>query len=98
LKAALRALLEGDEARIGALVQRMAARAGGAPPTALAGRAALVARLAASYPADVGVFCSLLLNFIRLAPGEGVYLGANQPHAYLLGDCIEVSAPPPLLR
>jgi mannose-6-phosphate isomerase len=38
------------------------------------------------------VFCSLLLNHITLQPGEGVFLAANEPHAYLSGDCVECMA------
>ena len=29
---------------------------------------------------------------IRLSPGEAIFLGANEPHAYLRGDCMEVMA------
>ncbi|MGH0150178.1 UNVERIFIED_CONTAM: hypothetical protein FKN15_022376 [Acipenser sinensis] len=29
---------------------------------------------------------------VKLEPGEAMFLGANEPHAYLLGDCIECMA------
>lgn len=53
---------------------------------------ALVRRLLGQYPHDIGVFAPYFLNVVTLAPGEAVYLGANEPHAYLSGDCIECMA------
>jgi mannose-6-phosphate isomerase class I len=32
----------------------------------------------------------LLLNFLRMDVGEAFYMGANEPHAYLKGDLMEV--------
>ena len=52
----------------------------------------LAMRLHAQYPGDVGVFCVYLLNYKLLKPGEALFLGANEPHAYLSGDCAEVMA------
>ena len=28
----------------------------------------------------------------KLAPGQAVFLAANEPHAYLSGDCVEIMA------
>jgi len=39
-----------------------------------------------------GMFCPLLLNCLKLSPGEGFFMGANNPHAYISGDCIECMA------
>jgi len=33
-----------------------------------------------------------LLNYLVLEPGEALFLNANEPHAYLFGDCIECMA------
>ncbi|MDK7213375.1 mannose-6-phosphate isomerase, class I [Corynebacterium pyruviciproducens] len=44
------------------------------------------------YPYDVGVLVALLLNFVRLTPGEALYLDAGQLHSYLGGLAIEVQA------
>lgn len=52
----------------------------------------LVLRLNDEYQVDIGCFCPFLLNYITLEPGEAVFLGANEPHAYLSGDCIECMA------
>ena len=43
-------------------------------------------------PGDVGVVLTLLLNYIRLAPGDAIYLGAGNVHAYLRGTGIEIMA------
>ena len=50
------------------------------------------ARLNELYPGDIGVVSALLLNLIRLAPGEAVYLPAGNLHAYLAGTGVEIMA------
>ena len=44
------------------------------------------------FPCDVGIFCCFFLNHLTLQPGEAIFLAANEPHAYLHGDCIECMA------
>ena len=44
------------------------------------------------FPNDVGIFCCFFLNVMTLEPGESIFLAANEPHAYLQGDCIECMA------
>ncbi|HSV56624.1 MAG TPA: mannose-6-phosphate isomerase, class I [Magnetospirillaceae bacterium] len=51
-----------------------------------------VLELKALYPSDVGVLAPLILNLFRLAPGQAVYIGPGQIHAYLRGTGIEVMA------
>ena len=48
--------------------------------------------LGEAYPNDPGVLASLLLNRIRLQPGDGLYLSAGILHAYLQGTAVEVMA------
>ncbi|GLV43752.1 Mannose phosphate isomerase [Carabus blaptoides fortunei] len=55
-------------------------------------QASLIERLNQQFPNDVGCFVVYFLNFVKLAPGEALYLGPNEPHAYLSGDCIECMA------
>lgn len=43
-------------------------------------------------PCDRGVMFAYLLNHICLAPGEALYIPANEPHAYLCGTGIECMA------
>lgn len=52
----------------------------------------LVKRLQHQYPYDVGVFCPFVLNCIRIEPGRTLFLGANEPHAYISGDIVECMA------
>ena len=44
------------------------------------------------HPGDVGVLSPLLLNFIRLDPGEAIYLQAGELHTYLCGVGVELMA------
>lgn len=52
----------------------------------------LVVELEQLYPGDPGVFAPFFLNYLKLAPGQGVFLKANKLHAYLKGECIECMA------
>ena len=52
----------------------------------------LVLSLEKQYPGDVGVLAAFFLNFVKLNPGEALYVSANEPHAYLPGECIECMA------
>lgn len=52
----------------------------------------VVLRIMNEYPGDVGGLAPYLLNTIKLLPGESIFLGANEPHAYLAGDIVEVMA------
>ncbi|MER5634001.1 mannose-6-phosphate isomerase, class I [Streptomyces nitrosporeus] len=58
----------------------------------LAGAHAPYARIARHYPGDPGVIAAMLLNHVRLQPGEAMYLGAGVPHAYLGGLGVEIMA------
>ena len=49
-------------------------------------------RLQEQYPDDRGAFSAYFLNFLRLTPGDAVFLNANEPHAYLQGTIIECMA------
>ena len=44
------------------------------------------------YPDDSGLFSPLLLNVVKLNPGEAMFLFAETPHAYLNGVALEVMA------
>ena len=49
-------------------------------------------QLAEQYPDDVGVVVSLLLNLVHVSPGQALFLGAGNLHAYLGGLGVEVMA------
>lgn len=48
--------------------------------------------IARYYPDDSGLFSPLLLNVVKLNPGEAMFLFAETPHAYLQGVALEVMA------
>jgi mannose-6-phosphate isomerase len=79
----------------GSLVADLEAAASAAtdgPPGPLADERASVRRLAARYPADPGVVAAVLLNHVRLEPGEALFLGAGNLHCYLAGVGVELMA------
>jgi mannose-6-phosphate isomerase len=86
LRAAFTGILQLDDPA--PVVAALVARAAAAPDGPLRG-----VRLAAEhFPADVGVLLALLLNYVRLRPGEAIFLGAGNVHAYLRGTGVEVMA------
>ncbi|KAJ3393009.1 Mannose-6-phosphate isomerase [Entophlyctis sp. JEL0112] len=90
LKAVFSALMNSDPTITAAHVKSLAARL-----NALEQRnpvQELLIRLDSEFPGDVGVFCALLLNYLKLNEGEAIFLAANEPHAYLSGDCVECMA------
>lgn len=52
--------------------------------------ARLVNRLAEQYPGDPSIGVTLLLHRVQLAPGEAIFLGPGNLHAYLEGAGIEI--------
>ena len=49
-------------------------------------------RLNSQYPNDIGVFSPLIMNYVRLNRGDSFFIGANELHAYISGECIECMA------
>jgi mannose-6-phosphate isomerase len=52
----------------------------------------LVLELNGQFPDDVGVLCVFFLNVVNLAPNQAMFLGADEPHAYISGDITECMA------
>ncbi|HEX5493366.1 MAG TPA: mannose-6-phosphate isomerase, class I [Mycobacteriales bacterium] len=50
------------------------------------------ARLGEWYPDDIGVVTALLMNLVRLRPGEAVFLPSGNLHSYLFGLGVEIMA------
>ena len=90
LRDAVRELLTWPAADRGALIEEVvtAARAASGHPLSYA----LAIDLAGHYPGDPGVLVALLLNQVRLAPGEAIWMPAGNLHAYLSGTGIEIMA------
>ncbi|MFG3508268.1 mannose-6-phosphate isomerase, class I [Streptomyces sp. NPDC047821] len=87
LREVLTAVLSADPADMAATVTETAAAC-----DRLGGAHAPYAVLAHHFPGDPGVLAAMLLNHVRLQPGEALYLGAGVPHAYLGGLGVEIMA------
>lgn len=85
-----------DSPEVAAALEELAAVVGGVDPALEIAvdpdRLACLRDLISHYPGDPGVLVSLLLHHVVLAPGEAIYLGARQLHAYLNGIAVEVMA------
>jgi mannose-6-phosphate isomerase len=44
------------------------------------------------HPGDIGVLCVLLLNLVKLEPGQAMFCAAGDLHAYLDGFAVELMA------
>ncbi|WDT55530.1 mannose-6-phosphate isomerase, class I [Streptomyces sp. G7(2002)] len=94
LREVLTAVLSAEHHAIAGTVERTAVAAdqlaakGGPHADAYAAYAVL----AHHYPGDPGVLAAMLLNHVRLQPGEALFLGAGIPHAYLSGLGVELMA------
>lgn len=56
------------------------------------GLARTAVELDADHPGDPSILVALLMNRVRLAPGQQIHLGAGTMHAYLGGTGIEIMA------
>ena len=52
----------------------------------------LIMKLADQFPGDAGILAPFMLNHLKLKRGEGFFIGANEPHAYIGGDLVECMA------
>lgn len=93
-RAAFEWLMATPAARRAGLVREVAEACGrlGNAGGEWSGEAAWALDLASRYPDDVGVPVSLLLNLVRLADGEAVYLPVGTLHTYLRGTGVELMA------
>jgi mannose-6-phosphate isomerase len=86
-------IMRSDRERVAETVSTLCTRLSDLPEASLPGSLEeIIIRLNQQYPGDVGCLCPLLLNLLHLQPGEAIFLGANEPHAYISGDCIECMA------
>ncbi|MEW2399764.1 mannose-6-phosphate isomerase, class I [Streptomyces sp. NPDC046862] len=87
LREVLTAVLSADPEQMARTVTEAAAAC-----ERLGGAYAPYADIARHYPGDPGVIAAMLLNHVRLQPGEALFLGAGVPHAYLNGLGVEIMA------
>ncbi|RMH76263.1 MAG: mannose-6-phosphate isomerase, class I, partial [Actinomyces sp.] len=92
LSRVLRHLLELDAAEAATLVESVVAACAAADGSEFARERRTALRLAELYPGDAGVVTSLLLNRVTLRPGQALFLGAGNLHAYLGGVGVEIMA------
>lgn len=90
LKDFLRRILSLDRDRLARLDLELRAAAAG--PLAARPEGAWLRRVLDRYPADPGSLCVLLLNLVRLEPGQAMACAAGCLHAYLEGFCVELMA------
>ncbi|XP_058128064.1 mannose-6-phosphate isomerase [Anopheles ziemanni] len=89
VKVAYERLMHSDQSAIERCINSIAERIRTGEPALLD---KLFQRLYDDFGADVGVLSIYFLNYLRLKPGQAIYLAANVPHAYLDGDCVECMA------
>ena len=65
---------------------------GGSTSTSGSGLAELVHRCNSEWPADIGLFVLFFLNYVKLQPGEAMFLKADDIHCYLFGETVECMA------
>ncbi|ORY52745.1 phosphomannose isomerase [Neocallimastix californiae] len=93
LKKLYKSLMEQDQEIIRTQINNLISRIKQEDPNPAKGTLnEVLVRIEAQYPGDVGVFSIILLNYVSLKEGEGLYLAADEPHAYISGDCIECMA------
>jgi mannose-6-phosphate isomerase len=83
LKAAIASLLGWPEDERAELVARVAAAVTDRP---------WLAEMVRLYPGDMGVVVALLMNHVRLAPGQALYAEPGVAHCYLGGAGVELMA------
>jgi mannose-6-phosphate isomerase len=88
LRTAVRELLTWPDADRKPLIEAVLAAAKASPSA----DAELAAGLAGHYPGDPGVLVALLLNHVRLEPGQAIWMPAGNLHAYLRGTGVELMA------
>ena len=49
-------------------------------------------RIGEQHPGDIGVAIALMLNLVKLDPGQALFLGAGNLHVYLHGAAVEIMA------
>lgn len=52
----------------------------------------LTEKLNEKFPMDKGIIFALFMNYFQTNYGEAIFIGANIPHAYIYGDCMECMA------
>ncbi|KAJ3220380.1 Mannose-6-phosphate isomerase [Dinochytrium kinnereticum] len=94
LKSLFKSLMETEQSKVAEHVRKLVGRLRSLGVESLKKGTVeeIVVRLDEQFRDDVGVFCAFFLNYVELGVGEAIFLAANEPHAYLSGDCVECMA------
>uniref|UniRef100_A0A7S3EB02 mannose-6-phosphate isomerase n=2 Tax=Rhodosorus marinus TaxID=101924 RepID=A0A7S3EB02_9RHOD len=92
LKKAFGSLMRQDEAQVTDCLKKLVQRLGKMEPEQKTPQDKTLNDLYAQYPGDVGCFAAYLMNKLDLEPNDAIFIGANEPHAYLQGECVEIMA------
>lgn len=87
-----RAYLEAPMKKVRTLLNKMLRKLRSIHHNDLDSTQVLIMKLADQFPGDAGIFAPLMLNHLQLKRGEGFFIGANEPHAYIAGDLVECMA------
>jgi mannose-6-phosphate isomerase class I len=79
------ALVHVEEDKMKVELQKLLARLNGTSAEKLSATEKAILHISTDFPGDIGIFCPYLLNYVTLDPGQAIFLGANEPHAYLSG-------------
>jgi len=92
MRGLLETLLTLESSRAAALVEAVVGACRTTDDAPFAAEREMAVKLGGAYPGDAGVVIALLLNHLTLQPGEALFLGAGNLHAYLRGTAVEVMA------
>ncbi|KAL8161122.1 hypothetical protein V2J09_012611 [Rumex salicifolius] len=92
VKSLFRGIMSASQDLVSQVLSKMKSRLNLISKDELTPKEQLVLRLEEEYPEDVGVIAAYFMNYVKLKPGQALYLGANELHAYLSGDCFECMA------
>jgi mannose-6-phosphate isomerase len=90
LKTLIRAFLNLPEEKISSTIEEIVKKLEAKTEKIL--RDEILLRLNKEFPLDMGILFTFFLEYVILKPGECLVMGANEPHAYLKGDCLECMA------
>ncbi|TDT74662.1 mannose-6-phosphate isomerase type 1 [Arthrobacter sp. AG258] len=90
LRSALELMLNLDTPQVVEILQTAGHLAGSHPEPLIRSACATMEELSQLYPGDIGAIISLMLNRVKLQPGQLVFLADGVPHAYLGGFGLEV--------
>lgn len=85
-------LMSRDAEHVSTVIASLVARLEKMEADAVTDRDRLLVHLNSHFPGDVGCFGAYLFVHVHMNPGQSVFIDANEPHAYLSGDCVEIMA------